>query len=322
MERRAIGLVALAMSAGVYALAAKAHDVTPVREGLDAASIKLCARAPSRPTDAPPARQVGTIELDAALIHMCAYADHTAEHALCPPSSPPTEACRRALVGAEPDFVVVHEAVRQDRALIGVARRARVRTMQGEWTICAPEWFGFEHFELASVQMLSNDGQIDDALERCADVFAVARDVAVAGSLGDVQHVREQLGPAPSICGAVVDASSHEQAARFASSLGAIRRAFPTSLEANNELLRAEFDLDQYGFARDRTRALKCARADQLVGLDDYRDRVLTLQRRSDARSMWDRDRSWTNPNYPKSLADYRAWLSELDRLIDRAEHR
>ncbi len=324
MERRAIGLVGLAMCGGLYVLTDRMQDVTPVREGLASAAAKVCERPPLRPVDAPASRVVTSFELETTLVDLCTQANHAGgmHDDVCSLTSAPTATCRQLLAGAEADLQTVHEALRQDRANIGVLRRGRVVMNRGDWAQCVPAWPRLEHLMLASVQQLVAAEDLDGALARCADVYALARDVAFAGSLGDVTEMIERMEPASRICGSVVDAASHEQASDFSLSLDAIWRAFPSSLTNNDALLKAEFDLHQFGYARDRARGLQCAGADELARMEDDRQPELDFAGRRRARAMWDAQLRWANPGLPKAIGTYWKLLASIDGLRQRANAR
>ena len=324
MERRAIGLVGLAMCAGLFLLTTRLQDVTPVRDGLDSAAAKVCAEAPVRPVDARAARFVGAFELETTLVTLCTEASMGGGlvEDVCSLTSAPSATCRHVLANADPYLDTVHEALRQDRAIIGVMRRGRVVMNRGDWAHCVPAWPRLEHLMLASVQKLEAAGDLDGALARCADVYALARDVAFAGSVGDVADVIERIEPASQICGSVVDAASHEQASDFAISLDAIWRAFPSSVANNDALLKAELDLYQFGYARDRSRGLRCAAADELARMDDARHPRLDFEGRRRARAMWDAQVRWTNPGLPKASAAYWKLLASVDGMRQRANAR
>lgn len=286
----------------------------------------MCAAPLARPPHVAKTRDVAPAEVEAALVTLC---EEEAAHLEATP---------------EP-LAVLHEALAQDRAVTGNFRRssllidaARIdlgavqaggKAVQSAeealakrsagWH-CTPSWPGLDRFLLEAARAQNKSGQSAQALERCADVVALARDEHLTGDMTDMLLANSHIQRAVESCRPLLDAAPKEAAAKLAASLTVLRATFPSSLDDVLARDRAEMMLFSFGRGRDPSRPFSCERANALAKANE--GPPLT---RGDRVGM---DRAWREvraQNLAPSASYNEAYtltLRVLDQLIERANSR
>lgn len=316
----AAGLVLLATQVA----GCREADLAPLRAELASSAEIMCGAPPVRPAHGPRTREVQPPEVESAIAKLC-----EAEAANKPPPAEP--------------LVVLHEALVQDRAITGQLRRSRLlidtprvdfsairpngeglRTAEEALTKsaaarCGPTWPGLDRVMLASASAFAKDGHAAEALERCADVVALARDEDLTGDMTDVLLANSQIQRAIPVCTRLVDAAPKEVATRLAASLEALRATFPASLDDVSRRDFAEMMLFAFGKGRDASKPLACERANAFASVQD--GKPLTRGERIELDRAWQSARvpPASDPKYGEA---YSLTVRLLEQLIEHARQR
>jgi len=306
------------------AMGCRDADLGPLRADLASSAELVCAPPASRPPHAPTAREVQPVEIEAAIAKLC---EAELAHVAFP---------------AEP-FAVVHEALLQERAVLGYVRRSRMmidaarvdlgairpttsgmRTAEEALTRaaamrCGPSWPGLDRAMLASAVALGKAEHVSEALERCVDVVALARDEDLTGDMTDVLLANSQLQRAVTTCGPLIVAAPKEEAAKVVTSLTSLRSTFPKSLDDARRRDRAEMVLFAFGKGGDPARPFACERATAFAAGEGPGGKPLTRGDRLDLEKAWQTAHAERDVPDPKFEEAYTLSLTLLDRMIERA---
>lgn len=310
----------------LLATACREADLAPLRADLVSSAEIVCAAPVARPPHGPRTREVPPAEVESAIAKLC---EAEAGHQATP---------------AEP-LAVLHEALVQERAITGDLRRSRMmidaprvdlgairpdgeamRTAEEALTKtaalrCGPSWPGLDRILLASVVALDKAGHAPEALERCADVVALARDEDLTGDMTDLLLANSQLQRAITTCMPVVGAAPPEAAAKLATSLATLRTTFPATLDDVIRRDRAEMMLFAFGKGGDPSKPFACERANALASAEGS-GKPLTRGDRLDLEGAWKSARTQSVAPDPKYEEAYTVTLRLLDQLIDQARRR
>ena len=316
---------ALLVTAGLgLATGCREADLAPLRADLASSAGIVCAAPVARPPHAARTREVQPADVEAAIAKLC---DAESAHVETP---------------AEP-LAVLHEALVQERAITGQLRRSRLlidaprvdlgaikpnaeglRTAEEALTRasashCGPSWPGLDRVILASAVALAKSSHGPEALERCADVVALARDEDLTGDLTDLLLANSQLQRAVKTCTPIVDAAPKEATAKLATSLAMLRSTFPATLEDALRRDFAEMMLFAFGKGRDSSSAFACERANALASMGDAKP--LTRGERIELEGAWKTARTQPVPD-PKYGEAYTLTLRLLDQFVEHARER
>jgi len=310
----------------LLATACREADLAPLRAELASSAEVVCAAPVARPPHAPRTREVVAADIESSIAKLC---EAESAHQEAP---------------AEP-LAVLHEALLQERAVTGAVRRSRLmidapridldaiqpnregmRTAEealtkGASIRCGPSWPGLDRVLLASAVALSKAGHASEALDRCTDVVALARDADLTGDMTDLLLANSQLQRAVTTCRPIVDAAPKEASARLAASLAMLRSTFPATLDEVIRRDHAEMMLVAFGAGRDPSRPFACERANALASAQG--GKPLTRGERLDLESAWKTARmeKGAEPD-PKYGEAYGLTLRLLDQLVASARER
>lgn len=270
-----------------------APDLAPVRADLAKNAAVVCAPVPARPSHGVAAREVPADETQAALVKLC--------------DAPLDDAAPR----------VVHDALLGPRATVGELRRSHLAEEGGSGTKapCSAASPGLDQTLLDGATRAKAAGNMAGALERCADVVALARDEDLTGNLTDLLLANGQLQRAVATCLPFVDDAKPAEAASFARALAVLRASFPKTLDDVLRRERAELVVVSLGKARTEGQKLGCARADTLAASP-----AAVPPSEADLVARWHALQAEPLPANAKYLEAYTMTLGALDRLISLAE--
>ena len=302
-------------------------DLAPLRADLASSADVVCAPPSARPPHATRTREVQPAEIESAIAKLC---EAEMAHAEAP---------------AEP-FATLHEALLQERAVVGQVRRSRMmidaarvdlgalrpsedgmRTAEEAVTRaaslrCGPSWPGLDRVMLGSARALSEAAHVPEALDVCVDVVALVRDEDLTGDMTDVLLANSQLQRAVTTCGPILDAAPKEAASKAAASLATVRAAFPKSLEEARRRDRAEMVLFAFGKGGDPARSYACERAKAFAAGEGPGGKPLTRGDRVDLEKAWRTAHAEHEAPDPKYEEAYTLSLTLVDRLIAHARAR
>lgn len=314
--------------AAVAVLVAGCRDanLAPLRADLASSAETVCAPPAARPPHAQRRREVQPAEVESAIATLC-------------------EAEASQLAAPAEPLAVLHEALVQERAITGNLRRSRLmidaprvdldamrsngeamRTAEEALTKaaaqrCGPSWPGLDRVLLASAVALNKAEHGPAALERCADVVALARDEDLTGDMTDLLLANSQLQRAVTTCTPIVAAAPREAAVTLATSLALLRASFPASLDDVIRRDRAEMMLYAFGSGRDVSRPFACERANALASAERG-GKPLGRGERVDLERAWKTAGAQRAAPDPKYEEAYALTLRLLDQLIDNARRR
>jgi hypothetical protein len=302
-------------------------DLGPLRADLASSGEIVCAAPAARPPHAARTREVKPAEIESAIAKLC---EAEMAHAETP---------------AEP-LAILHEALLQERAVMGQVRRSRMmidaarvdlgalkpnkegmRTAEEALTKaaamrCGPSWPGLDRVMLAWGVARNKAEHAAEALDECVDVIALVRDEDLTGDMTDVLLANSQLQRAVATCGPIIDAAPKEAANSAATSLAIVRAAFPRSLEEARRRDRAEMVLFAFGKGGDPARSYGCERATAFAAGEGPGGKPLTRGDRIDLEKAWQTAHAEHDAPDPKYEEAYTLSLGLLDRLIARARAR
>ena len=321
--RRIVSVLAV----GLALTSCREADLGPLRADLVSSEAIVCAPPAARAPHAARAREVLPAEIESAIAKLC-------------------EAEMAHLETPEGALETVHQALLQERAVVGHVRRSRVmidaarvaepgalrpapdarRTAEEALTRasarCGPTWPGLDRAILATAAALNKEGRVPEALDRCVDVVALVRDEELTGDMTDVLLANSQLQRAVTTCGPIVDAAPKDAAQKAALSLAAVRSAFPKSLDEARRRDHAEMVLFAFGKGGDPARPYACERATAFAAGEGPGGKPLTRGDRLDLEKAWQAAHAERDVSDPKFEEAFTLSVAVLDRLIARARAR
>lgn len=327
MLERMRGRVTVVVTMMVVGAGCREPDLGPLRADLATSAESVCAGPPVRAVHAVRTREVQAAEIEAATKQLC---EAELAHAATP---------------AEP-LAAIHEALLQDRAVVGQLRRSRMmidaaridlgsirptsdgmRTAEEALTKaaaqrCGVTWPGLDRSMLAAAATANKADRAAEALDRCADVVALARDEVLTGDMTDVLLANGQLQRAVQSCTPLVESAPKEAAAKLATSLGTLRATFPKTLDDVRRRDRAEMILFAFGKGAEPSQVYPCERARELAAGEGPGGRPVTRGDRVDLEKSWKAAKADTDAPDPKYEEAYTLSVALLDRLIARAAAR
>ena len=278
-----------------FAAGCNKTDLSPIRDGLVKEAAIVCAPPAARPAHGAKVREVSAADLDAALVALCE-------------AHKPDAKIAAAAAG------VLHEALLSERAEVGAARRTNI-LVPATRAPCDPTFAQVDQEILRAAHLAEYEHHIGEALDRCADVIALARDEDLAGNITDLILANSQIQNAVRTCMPMVEHAPKEAALRFHTSLVVLRGSFPTALDEATSRDHAEVLLARFGAAVPDA-PLGCARATKLASggnaPPETPAKVLATWRSSQEKASPD--------DLAKYLEAYTLTLGTLDRLISLAE--
>lgn len=232
---------------------------------------------------------------------------------------------------SEEAYLVVRDALAQDTAVVGQARRSQLlfRALRPREIFdggfadggsrlpgCDPSSLRIEQKILASATRAFEAGRHADGLTRCGDVLALAREAFVAGNVTDAVVANSNIERFIMTCTKGIESAPKEIASAHVAAYRALRATFPANLQEAAVRDRNEMVLFQFGQLRDRSATMPCPRAQLLAAAND--DEV-TLTRSDRARLVEEHARIARMNGYDgfeKYDNAYREALAHLDKTL------
>lgn len=278
-----------------------------MRADITSAAQIVCAPTNARTPAFGKTRDVGTPEIESAIVTLC---------------QGPNEAA----------FVSIHEGLAQSQPLVALAHKNHMlldapkvdfsqpkaldSVDKAAMGACKKSWPGLGRALLTSAETMPKE-RAADALGRCLDVIAMARDADLVGDALDSLLANSDLQLVVVHCSAIAEQAPKDVAATFAASVLTLKGMFPPNLDDVFKRDIAETTVFNFGPARDPAQTLPCQSATELSkGMGDL------PEAKADQRKLLDGWKQWKEqppPDTSKYREAYELSLRTLDKLAERA---